>query len=38
VHAIAWHLHYICSLFTDRTTLLDHWLASHRSIRTAKLA
>lgn len=23
-HAIAWHLHYICSLFTDRTTLLDH--------------
>ncbi len=23
-HAIAWHLHYISSLFTDRTTLLDH--------------
>jgi DNA-binding MurR/RpiR family transcriptional regulator len=22
-HAIAWHLHYICSLFTERTTLLD---------------
>ncbi len=22
-HAIAWHLHYICSLFTERTMLLD---------------
>ena len=22
-HSVAWHLHYICSLFSDRTTLLD---------------